>query len=402
MREDDAELEALREAIEAFASERAPELVAEAKAEAAARVRTMLAEAIASSLLDHSAASLGPDRAGPRPQGASRRPATRGRPRRPTRASRPAPGARRARPTPRTATAAAAKPDPGEPVPERSGEAPRGDQGPPPVGEGPLGYYVYGVVSAGGADLPADLPGVDSRHAATLLAHGGLAAISSRVSLAEFGEEQLRENLNDVAWLEDKARAHEEVLDAALGRMTVVPMRLCTIYRGEEQVREMLESERDVLLDALDRLAGRTEWGVKLIAEPGALERAVAGAPDGEGDAGGGVSEGAAYLDRKRREVRARDEEDRVAGEWADAVHERLAAKAAEALLNPLQRPEVSGHRGDMLLNGVYLVEDRRADDFRGAVDELAEAYRPLGAAVELTGPWPPYNFVKSSIEAAR
>ncbi|TMK72046.1 MAG: protein gvpF, partial [Actinobacteria bacterium] len=33
---------------------------------------------------------------------------------------------------------------------------------------------------------------------------------------------------------------------------------------------------------------------------------------------------------------------------------------------------------------------------------ELADEYRERGADVQLTGPWPPYNFVKSSIEAAR
>ena len=35
-------------------------------------------------------------------------------------------------------------------------------------------------------------------------------------------------------------------------------------------------------------------------------------------------------------------------------------------------------------------------------VERLADEYQSLGVSVELTGPWPPYNFVKSSIEAAR
>jgi hypothetical protein len=272
----------------------------------------------------------------------------------------------------------------------------------PDEAEGAPGYYVYGVVSARGASLPGDLAGVDPAHPAELIEEGALAAIASRVSLAEFGEEQLHENLNDVAWLEDKARAHENVLDAALSRMTVVPMRLCTIYKGEDQVREMLRGEREVFVDALRRLEGKTEWGVKLIAEPGTLERAAASrasASDEPGDAG---SEGTAYISRKRVEARAREESDRLADEWADAVHRELARHASEALLNPLQRPEVSGHTGDMLLNGVYLVADRDAEEFRRCVDRLADTYRELGASVELTGPWPPYNFVKSSIEAAR
>src|SRR4051794_33028506 len=118
---------------------------------------------------------------------------------------------------------------------------------------GELAYYVYGVVSPR-MDAPAGLAGVDPRYEVSLVEEEGLAALVSRVSLGEFGEEPLHENLNDVGWLEEKARAHEHVLDVVLGRGTVVPLRLCTIYNGEEQVREMLAREGAVMTDALDRL----------------------------------------------------------------------------------------------------------------------------------------------------
>jgi hypothetical protein len=356
VREGDAEFEALREAIDAFALARAPELVAEARAEALAKVRAMLADAIAQSLLDHAGSHLAP---GPRPS-----PAVPPRP-----APEPAPPASQ----PRPAAEADAEAD---------------------------GYYVYGVVSAE-VELPEGMPGVDPGHAAALIEHGDLAAIASRVSLAEFGEEQLHENLNDVAWLEEKARAHERVLDEALSRMTVVPMRLCTIYRDSRQVEEMLGSEREVFVDALARLEGKSEWGVKLIAAPGALERAAAGSGSGAEDAGE-VSAGMAYIRGKSREAKVREQVDRVSAEWAEEVHERLEALVSEALLNPLQNPEVSGHEGDMLLNGVYLVAEEEAEGFHEAAEALAEEYADLGAAVEVTGPWPAYNFVKGSIEAAR
>jgi hypothetical protein len=182
----------------------------------------------------------------------------------------------------------------------------------------------------------------------------------------------------------------------------VVPMRLCTIYRSEDHVHEVLEREHDVFADALDRLEGKTEWGVKVIAQPGALERAV----DSESGTGAapeeGLSAGAAYMREKSRATRRRDAADRIAESWAQDVHELVAAHAVEALLNPIQNPEVSGHTGDMLLNGVYLVDDVAAAEFHSAVDRLATEYQARDVQVELTGPWPPYNFVKGSIEAAR
>ncbi|WP_010596283.1 GvpL/GvpF family gas vesicle protein, partial [Rhodococcus sp. P14] len=50
-----------------------------------------------------------------------------------------------------------------------------------------------------------------------------------------------------------------------------------------------------------------------------------------------------------------------------------------------------SGRRDWMVLNGTYLVDDDRADEFARAVEELRKEYR--GIRLELTGPWPPYSF---------
>jgi hypothetical protein len=351
----DRTVEGLRDAIDAVVGERAPGLIAEARAEAESRVRARLIAAFEASMLERAADAL-----------------------------RPAAPSTKTPPTPTGTAPKSAKP---------RKRAPETDE---------LGYYVYGVAWADEAGLPNDLQGVDPKHGPTLIDHGDLVAIASRVSLSEFGEEPLHENLNDVEWLEEKARAHEHVLDRVLSRMPVVPMRLCTIYRGEAQVREVLEREHDVFADALRRLEGKTEWGVKLIAEPGAVQKAADDAAGNAGPSDAELSEGAAYMREKGRAARRRGVADRIAESWAQDVHDRVSAHAVEALLNPLQNPEVSGHTGDMLLNGVYLVDDRAAAEFHSVIDELAGEYEPRGARVQLTGPWPPYNFVKGSIEAAR
>jgi hypothetical protein len=347
-------VEALRDAIDAVAEERAAGLVSDARAEAEMRVRARLTAAFEAALLDRAGQELRSDIPVRRPQ-------------------------------------------PPQPPAEPKRTAPS----PPERGPDELGYYVYGVARGEDAEIPGDLEGVDQGQSVSLISHRDLAALTSHVPLSEFGEEPLHENLNDVEWLEAKARAHERVLDRVLARMPVVPMRLCTIYRSEDHVREVLEREHDVFADALERLEGKTEWGVKVIADPGALELAADDAAGG-GAPDSGLSAGAAYMREKSRAARRRDAADRIAEGWAQEVHDRVSAHAVEALLNPLQNPEVSGHTGDMLLNGVYLVDDRSAGQFHAAVDGLATEYQDRGVRVELTGPWPPYNFVKGSIEAAR
>jgi len=230
-----------------------------------------------------------------------------------------------------------------------------------------------------------------------VLRTAGLTAVVSEVPLDEYGEDALRENLNDIAWLEAAARRHEEVLDALLRATTVIPLRLCTVYRSEDAVRDMLAAERAGLHEAIDRLRGQAEWGLKVFCDRAALAQAAA-AP---GDGAAGQGEGAAYLARRRAEADARERAREVLDAVVREAHERLAAVAREALVNPLQGRELTGREDDMALNGVYLVDDDEVARLRAAAEEVADA-APEGLSFELTGPWPPYNFVKRSVEAAR
>ena len=258
--------------------------------------------------------------------------------------------------------------------------------------------------------LPAgeSLPrGVDAVHAAGGLERveeGDLAAVVSRVPLSEFGAGPLRENLNDLHWLERVARAHESVLERALAQSTIVPLRLCTIYESEQSVRDMLEREHDSLAEALDALAGREEWGVKLIADGRRLAD-EARSRDSEvavlEDELGARTGGGAYMLRRRLERHIREAVDSLCGELTDQVHADLQDWASDAVVLTPQNPELSGHEGSMLLNGAYLVETERVDGLRALVAELEERHRELGVRIELTGPWPPYNFLPGGRTAA-
>lgn len=346
------DLDALRRALGTFGQEHARDLVEQARADALERARSILTTEMTRALLDRTAPYLVAD-----------------------------------------------LPEPPPPVERRAPASEAVSPAPSPDGE--TAIYVYGIASADAGELVGALAGLTGVGISPpfTIERDGLVALASEVPLAEFDEERLRENLNDVAWLEQTARGHELVLEAARESATIVPLRLCTIYRGEDHVRVMLEREQAVFRDALRRLEGKTEWGVKLIAEPGALEHALAENDSVEAD---DVSPGVAYMQSRGREAKEREEIDALANSWAAEAHERLANAAVEALLNPLQNPEVSGHLGEMLLNGVYLVEDSGMEAFTAEVEALVVDFDDRGVSVEMTGPWPPYNFVKGSIEAAR
>jgi hypothetical protein len=260
---------------------------------------------------------------------------------------------------------------------------------------GASGWWVYGVLSAGEVEsLPGGVEGVDRSHPVGVVEQGELAALVSAVPLAEYGDERIREHLNDLDWVERTARAHEAVLDAALERTTVVPLRLCTIYHDRAGVEKMLADDHEELAGAVARLRGRAEWGLKVfVVRERVAEVARVEAADGNSGSGGS-SDAAQYLKRKRFDRELSDRVDRIATGCAQECHVRLKEITAAARLNPPQRREAHGRDAEMILNGVYLVDDERRSEFLIMVEELRAEYEPLGFEVEGTGPWPAYNFV--------
>jgi Gas vesicle synthesis protein GvpL/GvpF len=280
---------------------------------------------------------------------------------------------------------------PQEPRPARprpAAQPKRPAPAPPSTGDG---LWAYCITRA------SDPPQIEGVHGSPVerIESDGLSMLAGRVPLSEFGEDALRRNLNDLDWLERVAREHETVLEKALAGGTIVPLRICTIFTDEEGASRMLSERRSALDTALDVLDGREEWGVKLTVDRGALDAAVRDrTPDDLDDQLESRSAGGAYMLRRRQERQLREAADRLAGGLAEDVHARLQDWATDAVVNPPQNPELSGHEGDMLLNAAYLVEAAKVERLHELVDELRERHRELGARIELTGPWPPYNFV--------
>jgi hypothetical protein len=249
--------------------------------------------------------------------------------------------------------------------------------------------WVYGVVQGDAPDLPGRA-GVDERHDVELIRHAGLAAVASAVPLEEFQQEALEEMLEDLQRLAALARAHERVLDDALQLGPVVPLRICTIYESADRVREMLERERGSLADALRRLSGTAEWGVKAYLGAG-------GEAPTEPVAAASPASGTDYLVRKRDERDATDAARRAADATVELIHGRLSEHALDAVLSPAQDPALSGEEREMVLNAAYLVPDARTEEFRSLVSTLSRRHASEGLVLELTGPWPAYHFSGSA-----
>ena len=344
---DDAEL---RAALDALASARAAEILDRARIEAESRVHEILVQELTEALLHRVRHPAAPDAGAP---------------------DAAAPDA--------AAPAAAA---PAEPVP--ASDAPAAARTPDPRSQAAgAAVYVYGIIAADGGPAP-DMIGVDNHHPVHTLTAGELTAVVSRVSLHDFDEQALHDRLGDLDWVARVARTHEAVLEAVAAETAVVPMRLCSIYHDEAGVAAMLTREAARFAGALRQLDGAAEWGVKMFAA--SVNRAGEPVPEAE--------TGAEYLRRRNADQHARGQADAELAGLCETVHHRLSELSAGSRVLAVHRREVSGHAGEMILNGAYLVPREQTDAFHEAVTALTPEAEGHGVEIELTGPWPAYNFV--------
>lgn len=240
--------------------------------------------------------------------------------------------------------------------------------------------YVY-CVAADDHPVPDMRQGIVSGGPIQSVSQGGLQAIVNRVPLDQFGQSALDHNAQDARWVEQKARAHDAVLKTALASGPILPLRFCTILRDADAVRDVLAFHQDDLRAALASVAGKKEWGAKFMMP----EEAVA--PE--------LRSGREYLATRQRQVRGREVQDagRLAKEW----HQKLAAVASDSTLLPLGRDAASA----VVLNAAYLVRDPDEPGFHSLARRFAEPGREQ-LTCEVTGPWPPYNFVHLDLSLPR
>jgi hypothetical protein len=158
--------------------------------------------------------------------------------------------------------------------------------------------------------------------------------------------------------------AHERVLEAVMKRGPVLPLRFGTQLRSEQELEETLRERREELLQALERVRGRVELGLRVLGDRRQSRR-------GDRESG-------------RDFLLGRLAERRSAERAARHVHAPLADLAVASRVSEWPSPPA-------ILVGSYLVDEGVVERFRSRANELA--VRQPDLRVIVTGPWPPYGF---------
>lgn len=260
-----------------------------------------------------------------------------------------------------------------------------------------LRVYVYGIIRAnedGREPIMPPLKGLADNPVHTIVGNG-LAALVSMVATPEDGT-PFEEELQDPEQAKRLILDHHRVLQCLFDIRTVLPMRFGALFADDEKVSEALHEHRQGLLDALERVEGAREWGVKIFCDRSVLSRHLSEASPAVLAAQNelaAAAQGRAFFLQRRIERLAEEEAERTVAQGAEESRRRLCEAARADAPMKIQPAAVHGRADDMVWNNAFLVAKPAEERFFALIDELRKANRPLGFDYEINGPWPPFSF---------
>jgi hypothetical protein len=268
-----------------------------------------------------------------------------------------------------------------EDVHVRMEQTPASTQGVP--GEG--GRYVYGIVQAK-EPVTFGKSGIGgSGETVYTVNYQDIAAVVSNTSVYIF--DPTREN----------ALAHEHVIETVMKNHTIIPMSFGTVFRTDNDIREVLKSIYPSLKDVLHQMAGKLEFGLKVNWDRDQIIEDIK-RDDEE------IRQFHQEIVRKHLQSTylARMQLGRMIDK---ALAERsigYVREIYEALRSVCVASRDNQPIGDkMIMNAAFLVEREREAEFDSAVNKIARKYGQR-LKFKYTGPWPPYNFVNIRLKLER
>jgi len=262
-----------------------------------------------------------------------------------------------------------------------------------------LAFYVYCIAeSAATAELPPDsLPAaIEDDSKLEWISVNTVSALVSRVPRESYSEETLAEHLTDATWTAIRAMRHETVVEYVAKRTSVVPLRFGTIYLEREGIQQMLVGRSRELEDIIEHLRGREEWGVNVYCDRAVLLSSITSVSPVLRDLVQRAEQappGQSYLMQKKIETLKVDEARTAVNRIVEQIEEKLKVKTDDARRLRILKVETTEH-GELKAKFAFLVKRPAFEEFRDTAERLAQEHQAAGVRLELTGPWPVYNFV--------
>ncbi|HEX3183526.1 MAG TPA: GvpL/GvpF family gas vesicle protein [Pyrinomonadaceae bacterium] len=265
-----------------------------------------------------------------------------------------------------------------------------------------LAFYVYCIAErATAAELsPESLPAaIEDDSKLEWIVTEELAALSSNVPLSSYSEERLAEHLSDASWTAARAMRHETIAEYVAKRAGIVPLRFGTIFLERDGIERMLSEKGRELREILERLRGREEWGVNVFCDQSVLMSGITSVSPvlrELTERAAQASPGQSYLMQKKIDTLKVDEARAALNRIIEEIEKSLTDQSDAAKRLRVLKVEATEH-GELKAKFAFLIEKSAFENFRDAAERLAQEHQTAGVRLELTGPWPAYNFAQIS-----
>ncbi|WP_018924476.1 GvpL/GvpF family gas vesicle protein [Salsuginibacillus kocurii] len=256
--------------------------------------------------------------------------------------------------------------------------------------------YVYGFVSVESiANEDCSIFDLYEEQPIQFFSGENVAAAFSYVRTEDFAQENFEENVQDMKWLEQKAKRHHSILNQLHETYHVIPLNFGTIYQGTAKLNDVLHENNETFQSQLEAMKDKEEWSLKVYAETQQLKAEATfstEAIEAKKQEIEKLSKGRQYIERKRLDRTIEAEAERYINQFCQQVHD-VAKKFSEAHEEKEQwSKQMTGMNTDMKWNAVYLVHKKNRDDMLAELQTM-QSELPTTMTVQLTGPWPGYHF---------
>ena len=226
-----------------------------------------------------------------------------------------------------------------------------------------------------------------------------IQAVISIVDYEEFNEYKIKEQLDNLEWVEEKAFAHENIIEEIMENYPVVPMQFCTIYKSKENLFDFLEDYYDQIKHYLSLAATNQEWGVKVYCNTDMLKERILDKQTfrDELNSINKKSTGIAFmLNKKFIEKIDNCIQDTINVDVQD-IFEEVNTTLEDVIIKEIQNSDFVEKK--IALNIVALLSRNKYENFTKIINALSDKYNNYGYAIETNGPWPLYNFIAFTVK---
>lgn len=261
-----------------------------------------------------------------------------------------------------------------------------------------VGYCLYGFYQNQNMPLPL-MTGIDNVNKLEVISLDNLSAVISQVPLEEFGEDTLKENIQDVKWLEKYIRAYDNITQKLFSQTTFIPVRFGTIYLSKERVKQSIPHYKEQVIKLIDKLKGKIELGVKFLLDHKKLQEALLANDLEAADLNSKIqceTPGKGHFLKKKLEVLLEKKSNDLSSDISHNLLNSLKGISNGIQLLSLQ-PGEGAHK--MFLNVACLLPQDKLDWFKEMLQNIMSQEKFNCINCEITGPWPPYSFVRLESE---